>query len=173
MSELIDVLRRPRPRPATAEERLRVLEDEAEIRELIRRYATLTDLGAVDELLDLCTEDVERVLGGTLDQEAKGKADLRVKMAEPVRVRGSEARIGPAGDEQPASHHLITDEVIRVDGDAAVAVAQFAVVLTLDGERGQHEGWYRFDLRREAGRWRFARQLIVSNSAYNPMLRAR
>ena len=170
--QVLDVLRRPRPRPATTDALVRLLEDEAELRDLIMRYAHLQDLGQFDDLLALCTDDVERVLSGTLDQTARGREDLRSKLSEPVAVAGGRAVLEPA---DVRSRHLITDEVVRVseDGAHAAAVAQFAVVLTPgQGEfrHGQHEGTYLFEFRKEHGQWRFARQVIESNTARNPLM---
>ncbi len=177
IDETLALLRRPYPRPATVEERLQLLEDRAEITDLIMRYAHLNDIGTPDDLLDLCTDDVVRILGGTLDQVANGKDDLRAKLAEAVVVAdedGNPALVVPAGDRPPArSRHLITDEVIRVDGDVAAAAAQFTVVLTSDDGphlRGAHEGSYLFEFRREDGRWRFTKQVVFSNSTRNPLL---
>jgi ketosteroid isomerase-like protein len=173
--EVLEVLRRPRPRPTTAEGRVQLLADEAEIRDLIMRYAHLQDLGQLDDLLGLCTDDVERVLSGTLDQHARGREDLRAKLAEPVAVAGVRAVLEPA---DVRSRHLITDEVVRVaaDGTHAAAVAQFAVALTPGhGEfrHGQHEGAYLFEFRKEDGEWRLARQLVESNTARNPLMATR
>ena len=173
--EVLEVLRRPRGRPATPEARARLLDDEAEIRDLIMRYAHLQDLGQFEDILGLCSEDVERVLAGTLDQTARGKDDLRSKLAEPVAVAGERAILEPA---DVRSRHLITDEVVRVadDGAHAVAVAQFAVVLTPgQGEfrHGQHEGTYLFAFRKDDGVWRFSRQVIESNTARNPLMTVR
>ena len=52
--EVLDVLRRPRGRPTTAEGRVQLLQDEAEVRDLIMWYAHLQDLGRFDDLLALC-----------------------------------------------------------------------------------------------------------------------
>ena len=165
-----EVLLRPRG-PGTVQ----LLNDEAEIRDLIMRYAHLQDLGRFDEFLELCTDDVERVLSGTLDQHARGRDDLRAKLAEPVAVAGERAILEPA---DVRSRHLITDEVVRVspDGAHAAAVAQFAVALTPgQGEyrHGQHEGTYLFEFRKENGQWRFSRQVINSNTARNPLMTTR
>jgi len=174
-SEVLDVLARPRPRPADRDALVRLLDDEAALRDLIMRYAFLQDLGRFDELLELCTDDVERVLCGTLDQHARGRDDLRAKLAEPVAVAGTNGVLEGA---DVRSRHLITDEVIRVadDGEHAAAIAQFAVVLTpAEGEfrHGQHEGTYRFDFRKEGGTWRLSRQVVDSNTALNPLMRTR
>ncbi len=168
--EVLGVLRRPRRRGDP-----QLLDDEAEIRDLIMRYAHLQDLGCFDDFLELCTDDVERVLSGTLDQHAKGREDLRAKLAEPVRVAGLGAVLEPA---DVRSRHLVTDEVIRVDADGthAAAVAQFAVALTpRTGEfrHGQHEGTYLFEFRKEGGRWRISRQVVDSNTARNPLMTTR
>jgi len=174
-SEVMDVLGRPRLRPRDADATVRLLDDEAALRDLIMRYAFLQDLGQFDAFLDGCTADMERVLSGTLDQHARGREDLRTKLVEPVAVAGTRAILEPV---DVRSRHLITDEVIRVaeDGLHASAVAQFTVVLTsADGafRRGQHEGTYLFEFRKDDGQWRFCRQVIDSSTARNPLMRAK
>jgi SnoaL-like protein len=180
VDDVLAVLRTPRLQPADAAARLRLLDDESEIRDLIMRYAIFNDLQQLDDLLSLCTEDVERVLAGTLDQTAHGRDDLRAKFSEALTVAtedGGTALLEPAEGRPPGrSRHLITDEVIRVAGDRAAAVAQYALVLTSeDGEfrHGQHEGTYLFAFRREVDGWRFSRQVIISNTARNPLLTLR
>lgn len=37
--------------------------------------------------------------------------------------------------------------------------------------RGSHEGSYVFEFRKDAGTWKFTRQLIVTDNAHNPMFR--
>jgi hypothetical protein len=174
-SELLDILHRPRPRPVDTDGLVRLLDDEAALRDLIMRYAFLQDLGLLDELLELCTDDVERLLCGTLDQHAVGREDLRAKLSEPVAVAGARGVLAPA---DVRSRHLITDEVIRVsdDGVHAAAIAQFSVVLTPgQGEfrRGQHEGTYVFEFRKDGGQWRLSRQVVDSNTARNPLMTTR
>jgi hypothetical protein len=54
-ARVLDLLRRPRGRPATAEGRVQPLQDDAEVRNLIVRYAHLQDFGPFDDLLALCS----------------------------------------------------------------------------------------------------------------------
>jgi hypothetical protein len=69
-------------------------------------------------------------------------------------------------------------EVIRLGPHRTTATAtlHYTLVATRDDERGfargSHEGSYVFDFRKDGGRWRFCRQVIITDNAYNPMFRA-
>jgi hypothetical protein len=74
--------------------------------------------------------------------------------------------------------HLMWGDVVRVAPDrrTATAAVQYTLVATADGldgyRRGSHEGSYVFEFRREDRRWKFCRQVIVTNNAHNPMFAA-
>jgi hypothetical protein len=71
----------------------------------------------------------------------------------------------------------MASDVIRLsdDGTHAVAAVQYTMVATRDDEhgfrRGSHEGSYGFEFRKEAGTWKFCRQVIITDNAHNPMFR--
>lgn len=179
---LVEVaLRTERPR-TTLEERTQLLEDKEAVRDLIMQYGFLCDAGRWDELLDLYTDDIERVLTGSLDEHVRGKAALRELYDDPVLpVRddgGAEpTRLqSPTGGER-AARHLISTNVVRVsdDGTEAWASVQYSLVLTrIDGddfERGEHEGAYVFTFRKEGGTWKVRKLVVIANSLFNPMNR--
>lgn len=74
---LLDVVRRPRPTGGSVEERLQRMEDTQAVHDLVMAYGWLCDSRRWDELLDLYTDDFERVLAGTLEERASGKESLR------------------------------------------------------------------------------------------------
>ena len=155
------------------------LEDRARIYDLVMAYGYLEDARRWDEMLALYTDDIERELAGSLTEIVRGKAELRDRLVTPVmeaksgRVAASRAQV-----EQLGLRHLIVSVAVEIaaDGMAASAVAQYILVATRDGaagfERGSHEGSYEFEFRKVDGTWKFARQLIVTNNAHNPMFGA-
>lgn len=174
--EVVQQTERPRP---TDEERLQALEDRRAIRDLIMRYGYLCDARRWDELLELYTDDIERVLAGTLVERVVGKHALREKLVAPTLERRDDATPDAPEPSDLASlelRHLMASDVVRLsdDGTTARAAVQYMLVATSDDaangfRRGAHEGSYVFDFRKEDGRWRFVRQHIVSDNAHNPM----
>jgi hypothetical protein len=182
---LVEVaLRIERPR-TTLEERTQLLEDKEAVRDLIMQYGFLCDAGRWDELLDLYTDDIERVLTGSLDEHVRGKEALRELYDNPVlpvREDGDGAEPAsrlqsPTGGGERAARHMISTNVVRVSDDGAEAWAsvQYSLVLTrIDGddfERGEHEGAYVFDFRKQDGTWKVRKLVVIANSLFNPMNR--
>ncbi len=179
---LVSVLLRPERERSTLEERLQLVEDKEAIRDVIMQYGFLCDAGRWDDLLELYTDDIERVLTGSLDEHVKGKQNLLqlyLHPVLPVRDNGGEQKTrlqSPTSGER-AARHLISTHAIRVsdDGTEAWASAQYSLVLTsIDGdkfERGEHEGAYVFSFRRESGHWKVSKLVVIANSLFNPMNR--
>ena len=170
------VTRAERPRRGT-DEQLTALEDRRAVRDLIMVYGYLCDARRWDELLALYTDDIERVLAGSLTERVQGKAALREKLIAPTLQH----RAGD-GAAPPPEHlvtlglrHLMASDVIRLsdDGTTATAAVQYTMVATADDERGfrrgAHEGSYVFEFRKDDGVWRFSRQVVTSENAHNPM----
>jgi hypothetical protein len=175
---LIAAATRPERPRATLEERLRAAEDRVAIRDLIMRYGYLEDARRWDDMLALYTDDIERVLAGSLVERVRGKAALREKLLAPTLERAA-AYGAPAA---PPAHllslglrHLMASDVVRLgdDGTTAAAAVQYSMVATVDDDagfrRGVHEGSYVFDFRKTDGAWKFCRQYIVSDNAHNPL----
>jgi 3-phenylpropionate/cinnamic acid dioxygenase small subunit len=167
------------PRPVGIEAKLTRLEDVQRIRDLMMAYGYLEDARRWDDMLALYTDDVERVLAGSLTETVRGKAALRDRLVTPV-MEAKSGRVAASREqvEELGLRHLIFGESIHVDADgrSARAFAQYVLVATRDGEtgfaRGSHEGAYVFDFRKEDGDWRFSRQQIVTDNAHNPMFAA-
>ena len=133
-AELLAVVtRREEPR-RTPEARLDAAEDRETIRDLIMRYGYLEDARRWDAMLDLYTDDIERVLAGSLVEQVQGKAALRERLFRPVMV-STTGQAGAAQDEldRLGLRHLMASDVIRLsdDGTHAVAAVQYTMVATL------------------------------------------
>jgi SnoaL-like domain len=178
MTAMLEVVQRPEAARTSPDDRLQALEDREEIRGLIMTYGYLCDARRWDDLLALYTDDIERVLAGSLVERVQGKAALREKLVAPtLEHRSGEGSAPPPSSlEQLGLRHLMASDLVRLgdDGVTARAVVQYQMVAVSDDDRGfrrgAHEGSYVFDFRKEAdGRWRFSRQFIVSDNAHNPM----
>jgi hypothetical protein len=169
--QMHEVLAPAEAAPRDAADAWQAVVDRLEIEALIHRYGYLEDFRMWDELLELYTDDVERVLGGTLEQHVAGKEALRA-LYESLTLPGERA----ASFSQLASlevKHLITGIVVRLGGDEASAVARYTISAEgpVDGRlaRGTHDGSYVFHFRRTSTGWRFRHMLVISGNAQNPM----
>lgn len=176
---LLAVVQRPERPRTTTEDRLEAIEDREAIRGLIMTYGYLCDARRWDDLLELYTDDIERVLAGSLIERVQGKPALRDKLVAPTLERRSgDARArSPNELEELGLRHLMASDIIRLGDDAVTATAavQYQMVATAEDDdgfrRGAHEGSYVFEFRKDGGGWRFCRQFIVSDNAHNPMFR--
>jgi SnoaL-like domain len=175
---LLEVVHRRERARTTPEERMQAIEDRGAIRSLIMRYGYLCDARRWDELLALYTDDIERVLAGSLVERVQGKRALREKLVAPTlehRSGGGRGAPPPRELESLGLRHLMASDVIRLgdDGRTATAAVQYQLVATAEDEhgfrRGAHEGSYVFEFVNVDGKWRFCRQVIVSDNAHNPM----
>jgi 3-phenylpropionate/cinnamic acid dioxygenase small subunit len=176
--ELLAAVARPEQPRHSLEARLDAAEDRETIRDLIMRYGYLEDGRRWDDMLALYTDDIERVLAGSLVECVQGKVALRERLFRPVMV-STTGQPGAAKDEldRLGLRHLMASEVIRLsdDGTRAAAAVQYTMVATREDEhgfrRGSHEGSYVFEFRKESGTWKFCRQVIITDNAHNPMFR--
>ncbi|WP_262001640.1 MULTISPECIES: nuclear transport factor 2 family protein [Microbacterium] len=127
------------------ERRLQVLEDRAEIADLIARYGPAADSGDADAVAALWAP------GGTyqFDDTVLGADDIRSLVSIPTHVEYM--RRGCA--------HIVSAPRIEIDGDDAVAVTH-SVVMLREGERwiGERVSANRWELRRTADGWRVQRR---------------
>ena len=175
---VLAAVQRPERRRETLEDRVTAAEDRAVIRDLIMAYGYLEDARRWDDMLAMYTDDVERVLAGSLVETVRGKDALRERLHAPVMVAKSGAPTASQSEmDRLGLRHLMTTDIIRLsdDGLGAIAAVQYMMIATLedaDGfRRGSHEGCYVFEFRKDDGTWRFCRQLIITNNAHNPMFR--
>lgn len=131
---------------ASLAQRLRRLEDLDEIRQLFVDYGRHLDAGDVEAYAELFADDGEILLGPI--GRAKGRPAI-VELMTKVRERA-----------RTPSFHLVTNPVIRLDGDRATAEVLWTVIRP-DAE-GKLEvamfGRHLDELVRERGRWRFAKR---------------
>lgn len=132
--------------PDDAPARLRRLEDLEEIRQLFVDYGHHLDAGDVEAYAELFADDGELLLGPI--GRAKGRPAI-VELMTKVRDRAT-----------GRSHHLITNPIVRLDGDRATSEVLWTVIRP-DGDGkpvvamlGRHHD----ELVRERGRWRFLRR---------------
>ncbi len=150
---------------ATVEERLRRLEDAEEIRKLLLEYARCLDAADYTAYAGLFTEDGE--LHAQLGR-AKGREAIAALL---------DWRLDPDAGAPPRrpAFHLVGSPSIEVDGDDASSEVVWAYVTHDDDGYPLllQIGHYRDRLRREDGRWRFARREISRDFGYSPLDPAR
>ena len=137
---------------ASLQQRVRVLEDRAEIHDLLLDYGRTLDARDFAGYSQLFATDGEWTGGGPFGA-LKGPAAIRASM---------EANFKAA----PGSFHLLTNEIIRVRGDHADALSKWDFVSPVDGRPViVAAGHYEDALVREHGRWKFQRRLVVTTFA--------
>lgn len=123
--------------------RLQRLEDLQAIQELFNEYASYLDRGQFDRYAALFCHDGEVKLGPL--GRAKGRENIAALMTENLAASVGE------------SYHIISNPLIKLDGDRATAEVMWTVILRSEKDRpvigmiGQHKD----ELRREQGQWRF------------------
>lgn len=132
------------------EQRLRILEDREDIRELAATYCFLVDDGRFDELVERCfTEDAccdfHGAGGGMAQTVSRGRTELRNFFTTMV----------PAALRDMA--HTIHNHRISIDGDRASGDCYFELTAVdrTSGEAVVGTGRYFDRYRRDAGAWRF------------------
>jgi uncharacterized protein (TIGR02246 family) len=136
---------------AVLDRRLRVLEDEREVRELLVRYGFAVDSGDADATAALythdCVIDVDR--GTAVFHGTEGARGLVTSEAHQAIL--------------PRCAHMIGPLAVRLDGDDAVATGYACVVVQEDdGPRVWRQGCNRWTLRRTPDGWRIARRETVA-----------
>jgi hypothetical protein len=141
------------------ERRLRLLEDERELRTLLARYSFNADLGRSREYTELYTED------GAIDL---GPQPAGVNRTGPVRYEGHEdillkfitgrAHRSIEGDSQ---HHTLGPLVINVEGDDATGEGySFVLVRHPEGVLVHTANFNRWTFRRVDGEWKIAERVV-------------
>jgi hypothetical protein len=126
------------------DERLQRIEDDLEIRQLRARYCFLLDQRRIDEVVELFTEDgYFQGLG-----IAQGREGLRQFFAEQVPLMAEDM------------WHFIGNETIEIDGDEARGTTSLQYWSVKGGESYLSVGHYDEVIRREGGRWKFARKIV-------------
>jgi ketosteroid isomerase-like protein len=177
---IIDIVQKPEPPRATLEERVQAIEDREAIRQVLMAYGYLCDARRWDELLEHYTDDIVRVLGGTLAERVEGKEELRKLYVAPALPHAGEGEAPPSDRINTYElRHLIVGDFVRLDesGTRGWAVASYSLVASTeqpDGfRRGQHEGGYIFEMRKcDDACWRVAHMTVFSENARNPLFQS-
>jgi hypothetical protein len=129
--------------PLSLEERVRLLEDKEEIREMIARYAYHSMRGGGDVMGSLFTED------GVFDARSPdGKtSDIRIEGRDNLTEFYNGLRPG-------GTNPMIHDLMIEFRGDEASGTCMLDAPC-YTGERRGYLGYYEDEFRRVDGRWRF------------------
>ena len=119
-------------------------EEKDAIREVMAEYCFRLDGARYDEMAALFTED------GTWDT-AFGAATGRAAIAQQARdIRAK------AGDNRPRAVHLVTNIIIKLDGDSAEVRSNWTVVQNSpEGPKIGSGGAYADRMVKEGGRWLF------------------
>lgn len=143
-------------------ERVQRLEDAKEIHDLLIRYGLTLDGRDYKAYASLFAKDGVWIGGfGTHRTPAGIEAML-------------EKNMGPArpGVRNKDNFHLLTNEIIDVQGDRATAVSR--LIFYVKGPDGrpapQFAGHYQDELVREDGRWKFARRVVQGDMPFSDPL---
>src|SRR5207244_1681404 len=141
-------------------ERLRRLEDAAQIRQLNLEYRRHLDARDLDAYGRLFAADGEW-LGGT--GYGQGPAGITAMLTE--RLAGNP---GPPG---PTSWHLVTESGVDVRGDWATGTVTWALIQRGDGDKPVMRllGHYDDVYVREHGRWRYRRRIACTDIPYRKL----
>jgi 3-phenylpropionate/cinnamic acid dioxygenase small subunit len=159
---------------AALEARLQRQEDVEAIRHLLREYGRALDAGDLRAYASLFAVDGEWIGGfGTV----KGRDAIAPFMEKHMRTPppwGEEpesvsSRPGPRGV------HLMTNEIIEVNGDHATAWSKWTYIIRSADNKPSIalEGHYDDELVRENGQWRFKRRVVSADIPFSdPLARA-
>ncbi len=142
-----------KPSPESFEKRLRVLEDREEIRQLLIDYGRTLDQRDFAAFARLFAEDAE-YSGGASGAAIKGPAAIAKLLEDTFRKN-------PTGLRSP-NFHLFSNELIRVNGNEAVAVSKGMFVVPNNDNQPVLVMLATYDdvLVRENGRWKFKRRIV-------------
>ncbi|WP_419918613.1 nuclear transport factor 2 family protein [Candidatus Poriferisocius sp.] len=124
--------------------------DDAAIRNLVTRLAQLADGGDLDEYVDLFTADARWEMPGA---NLEGRESLRAGAVE----RRAAGNVGPGSN----TRHVITTQVVTVDGDRAFSDAYWQFWVNTASEPSVAlMGIYRDRLVRTDRGWKLAQRTI-------------
>lgn len=134
----------------TLEERIKLLEDREEIRDLVATYCFLVDEGRFDELVDRCFTD-----NASCDFRGAGGGLIPIISRGRTEIRNFFTAIVPGLLSHMA--HTVHNHRIKIDGDRAWGDCYFELT-AIDRATGEDvvgTGRYIDRYRRVAGSWRF------------------
>lgn len=122
-----------------------------EITNVLAAFARLADAGALEELGDLFTADIEWSMPGAT---WRGRAEV-------LSGLGSMRDLGHAGPDS-GNRHVITNQEVYVDHDRATARSYFLLVSRGTPAAILAVGSYHDELLREDGQWLIVRREVTT-----------
>ena len=166
-AELLQMVER---RPETLDERVARLEAKEAIHDVMMLYGHRSDSRDTEGVLELYTDDVERVLAGTLEERVQGKETLRELYRNPVLPTKDGRALGEASryrkGRKTTIRHMFAAPLIRLsdDGNEGWLTSYFTLVRSVDSpdgfERHVHEGTYTFRFVRLNGEWKINKMVV-------------
>jgi ketosteroid isomerase-like protein len=151
----MNMAERPRPEHASTIMTAVSIEDRFAISDLFIRYTCALDAGEVDTLVDCFAED------GALVSPAVGSH------AGHAAIRAFAERFAMFRRNGSQLRHVISNLIMRVDGDHGHATCYLTVFLTRDGtSRLLAPGQYDCELRKVDGNWRFQNRIVRHDHDY-------
>ena len=127
------------------------LHDSIQVSNLLARFATLADIGSLEEIGTLLSVDIVWQMGGTM---LKGRDDVIAALGQ---IRRAE-QAGPG----TGTRHVVSNFQIELDGeDHARAHSYFLFITVGDAPAVSLFGEYRDTLCKENGRWVIASRLVI------------
>lgn len=163
--------------PRSLEARLQRLQDKEAIHDLMMRYGHYCDAQDWARVCDLYTDNVERVLTGTLDERVKGKARLLNLYLNPVLPTKDGKKLGaavPVGKSKTTVRHMFASPVIRIaaDGKQAWLTSYFSLIRSNEKpagfERHVHEGTYIFTFVKQGRQWKISKMVVNTEIGHDP-----
>jgi ketosteroid isomerase-like protein len=128
--------------------------DKFAIREVLERFMRCDDDKAIDQLVELFTEDAVFVAG---DNEFVGRDAIRSLIGPKHEADPPPWTAAGEANRQPQSQHMLVNPLVEVDGDTATAESDFVVLHADESGRVSplYAGRFRDRLRRgDDGCWR-------------------
>ena len=160
--------------PTSLEERLDRLESKLEIMSIVNMYSQSHDLQDWDLFMDYCTDDIERVITGSVSSRDVGKQQLHEvykrgqRMARPD---GTQVVYDPSIKRK----HMVVTPVARISDDGKMGwySGYTSLVSTKDTPgghvRSQHEAIILLTFVREGGRWKVKRMNLNTELGHDPL----
>ena len=180
-ADRFQIINMPERRPADLEDRVARVEAKEAIFDVMMQYGHYCDVRDWDTLMKLYTDDIERVLTGTLDERVQGKAKLLELYINPVLPTKDGVALGaaapPATAQETTIRHMFAAPVIRLadDGKEAWLTSYFSLVRSVDSdsgfERHVHEGTYIFTFVKQGEDWKIKKMVVSSEIGHDPGFR--
>ncbi len=170
----LEVLHFKEKQPRTLEERLDRLESKLAIITIVHLYSQSHDLQDWDLFMDYCTDDIERVITGSVTSREVGKKQLHEvykrgqRMARPD---GTQVVYDPSIRRK----HLVATDIVKISDDGNMAwysgyTSLVSTKDTADGHlRSQHEALVMLTFVRENGQWKVKRMNLTTELGHDPL----